>query len=233
MYKLRELYLKFKEQNPEIKIGFNKFVELRPEYCILAGASGTHTVFVSVYHQNVKLMLDGLNISELTSGEIKNYKDCINEIVCKVPTAQCYLNTCSNCPTVEPLKSRLLTLLENSNVHEITYKMWKSTDRSTLTKETTCSKTFIDQLTENLVKLKTHSFISKKQPSYFQHLRDTLRKGKFLICLDFSENYTFVVQDVIQLFHFNNNQSSLATAVVYYRSSDDSIQHKSMGIFFR
>ena len=141
-------------------------------------------------------MLDGLNISELTSGEIKNYKDCINEIVCKVPTAQSYLNSCSNCLTVEPLKSRLL----NSNVQEITYKMWKSTDQSTLTKETTCSKTFIDQLTENLVKLKTHSFISKKQSSYFQHLRDTLRKGEFFICLDFSENHVFVVQDAIQSF---------------------------------
>ena len=70
--------------------------------------------------------------------------------------------------------------------------MWKSTDRSTLTKEMTCSKTFIDQLTENLVKLKTHSFISMKQSSYFQHLRDTLRKGEFLICLDFFENYAFV-----------------------------------------
>ena len=109
--------------------------------------------------------------------------------------------------------------------------MWKSTDRSTLTKETTCSKSFIDQLTENLVKLKTHSFISKKQSSYLQHLRDTLRKGEF--CLDSSENYAFFVQDAIQSFHFNNNQSSLATGVVYYRSLDDSIQHKSMGIFFR
>ena len=124
---------------------------------------------------------------------------------------------------VEPLKSRLLTLLENSNVHEITYKMLKSTDLSTLTKGTTCNKTFIDQLTENFIKLKTYSFISKKQPSYFQHLRDTLRKDEFLICLDFSENYA-------QSFHSNNNQSSLGTAVVYYRSSDDSIQHKSMGI---
>ena len=75
LYNLRELYLKFKEQNPEIKIGFSKFAELRPEYCILAGASGTHTVCVCVYHENVKLMLDGLHISELTSGEIKNYKD--------------------------------------------------------------------------------------------------------------------------------------------------------------
>ena len=123
LYNLRELYLKFKEQNLEIKIGFSKFAELRPEYCILAGASGTHTVCVCVYHQNVKFILDGLNISEHTSGEIKNYKGCMNEIVYKVPTAQCYLNTCSNCPEVEPLKSRLLTLLENSNIYEITHKM--------------------------------------------------------------------------------------------------------------
>ena len=94
LYNLRELYLKFKEQNPEIKIGFSKFAELRPEYCILSGVSGIHTVCVRVYHQNVKLMLDGLNIVEPTSGEIKNSKDC---------------------PTLEPLTSRLLTFLENSS----------------------------------------------------------------------------------------------------------------------
>ena len=44
LYNLRELYLKFKQQYPGLKIGFSKFVECRPKYYVLAGSSGTHSV---------------------------------------------------------------------------------------------------------------------------------------------------------------------------------------------
>ena len=43
---LRELYQKFIEKHPAASIGFSKFAELQPKHCILAGASGTHSVFV-------------------------------------------------------------------------------------------------------------------------------------------------------------------------------------------
>jgi hypothetical protein len=56
---LKELYIHFKNTQPEHKIGFSKFCALRPNLCIIAGASGTHSVCVCCYHQNVKLMLEG------------------------------------------------------------------------------------------------------------------------------------------------------------------------------
>ena len=43
---LREVYREFKDKFPDRKIGFSKFAELRPKHCILAGASGTHSVCV-------------------------------------------------------------------------------------------------------------------------------------------------------------------------------------------
>ena len=43
---LREVYSEFKERFPGRKIGFSKFAELRPKHCVLAGASGPHTVCV-------------------------------------------------------------------------------------------------------------------------------------------------------------------------------------------
>lgn len=45
---LRELYCRFKEMYPDAKIGFSTFAELRPKYCVIAGSSGTHTVYVYV-----------------------------------------------------------------------------------------------------------------------------------------------------------------------------------------
>ena len=43
---LREVYCEFERQFPDHKIGFSKFAELRSKHCILAGASGTHSVCV-------------------------------------------------------------------------------------------------------------------------------------------------------------------------------------------
>ena len=58
---LKELYVPFKNTNPEMKIGFSKFCSLRPKYCFLAGASGTHSVCVCTIHQNVKLLLQPID----------------------------------------------------------------------------------------------------------------------------------------------------------------------------
>lgn len=42
---LRELYASFGTEYPNNRIGFSTFAALRPENCIFAGASGTHTVY--------------------------------------------------------------------------------------------------------------------------------------------------------------------------------------------
>lgn len=61
LFNLLELYAKFKLEFT-LKIGFTSFTLLRPEHCVLAGSSGTHSVCVCIYHQNVKLMLEGKNL---------------------------------------------------------------------------------------------------------------------------------------------------------------------------
>ena len=43
-----------------IKVGFSKFADFHPKHCVLAGASGTHSVCVCTIHQNVKLMMLGI-----------------------------------------------------------------------------------------------------------------------------------------------------------------------------
>ena len=43
---------------------------------------------------------------------------------------------------------------------------------------------------------------------------------------DFSENYSYVVQDAAQGFHWNNSQCTIHPFVAYYRSSDG-VQHQS------
>ena len=63
---LKELHAAWKTSNPEKKIGFSTFAALRPKWCVLAGASGTHSVCVCKYHQNPKLMVEACLKSDLT-----------------------------------------------------------------------------------------------------------------------------------------------------------------------
>ena len=58
---LKELYQSWKQENINCKVGFSTFAALRPQWCILAGASVTHSVCVCIHHQYPKLMVAPLN----------------------------------------------------------------------------------------------------------------------------------------------------------------------------
>lgn len=102
---LKELYVKYIDcYKKEHYVGFSTFAKLRPKYCILAGGSGTHSVCVCIIHQNCKLLLDAIDVENLTKQsemQICNYKDCLKQITCKESTSNCYLDNCKHCPSIE------------------------------------------------------------------------------------------------------------------------------------
>lgn len=59
LFDMKELHHQFQREHPEIHIGLTSFKLLRPKHCISAGSSGTHTVCVCAFHQNIKLMIKG------------------------------------------------------------------------------------------------------------------------------------------------------------------------------
>ena len=152
---LRELYQQFKEGHPTLKIGFSKFAEFRPKQCILAGSNGTHCVCVCTIHQNVKLMVQQLNISELST-----YHHCLSRIMCNPPSPSCYLGDCSTCPDVQSFKEEFIELMEKYEIDKVVFKQWVSTDRSKL--ETHClpSEEFADLFCEQLEILRPHLFLA-------------------------------------------------------------------------
>ena len=77
---LKELYVMFKEQHPNVKIGFSKFCSLRPKRCILVGASGSNSVCVCTIHQNVSLLTDAIHI---------DYHDLVKMVVCNSENREC------------------------------------------------------------------------------------------------------------------------------------------------
>lgn len=230
LYNLNDLYTHFMREKNDDTISFSKFAKLRPRNCILAGASGTYSVCVCTIHQNCKLMLDAINISQLmrhSEYSIHDYKDCINLLMCKNPSIACHFNECSECPSEQVLFDIVEELLSKSLVTAVLFSTWQTTDRATLNTQKLPVEEFLTHLTLKLKQLKPHDFIAKEQAKFMSLKKDNLVEGEVLIQLDFAENYAFVVQDAVQAFHFNNDQCTVHT-IVYYYLAEKKLKHRSM-----
>lgn len=64
-------------------------------------------------------------------------------------------------------------------------------------------------------KLQAHDLIAKMQTNFMRQKKENLEEGEFLVLADFSENFSFVVQDEIQSFHWNNSSATIHPFVCY------------------
>ena len=211
---LKEVYSSFKELHPLSKVGFSTFASLRPQWCVLAGSPGTHSVCVCMHHQNPKLMLQslikGLDITE-----------CIKAAVCDVTSEKCMMNGCSSCPGKKGVMELLSSLEELDFTEEITYRQWMTTNRCTLLTVTETVETFIESLAKKVVSLTRHHHVAEMQTKYLRQLKETIPTSECIIVGDFSETFSFVVQDAAQGYHWENTQATLHPFIVYYRNEAD------------
>ena len=235
---LREIYNHFKSSYPEIRIGFSKFAELRPKNCIIAGASGTHSICVCTMHQNVKLMIAGARLHTIsfsdTNPPLETYKDYLFKIMCNPPTKLCFMNECDCCPNIAEFKDCLLIALEEKMIEHVTYKQWITVDRCSFETLNKPSEDFVQDFCNQLVQLKKHDFVAKQQSSYFSEKKSSLLENEIVVQCDFAENYSFVLQDEAQGFHWNNSMSTVHPCVIYFKVKDENnddlkvLAHKSI-----
>jgi hypothetical protein len=215
---LKEAFALFKEKHLEHKIGFSKFAELRPKECVLAGASGTHSVCVCTIHQNLKLMFQGAKLETVCDGH--SYRNCLAEIQCNPPRIHCFLGICEQCPGIESLQTRLEQHFDENMTDRIEYKQWTATDRATLETRVQSVDEFLGVFLGSLPTVLHHDFIAKQQSEFMNQTKCTLNPGEFLVISDFAENYSFVLQDAAQSFHWNNLQATIHPFVCYYREGN-------------
>ena len=72
-----------------------------------------------------------------------------------------------------------------------------------------------------LKKLLVHDFTAKMQSTFLQQKKEGLKEGEFVVIADFSENFSFVVQDEVQSFHWNNTSATVHPFVCYYRDKGE------------
>ena len=80
---------------------------------------------------------------------------------------------------------------------------------------------FVDMFCEKLELLRPHSFIATQQASYYSECKSGLAPREILVTVDFSENYSFVLQDAAQGFHWNNSQATIHPFAAYFKNCSE------------
>ena len=218
---ISELYVSWKETNPCKNIGFSTFAAQRPKYCVLVGATGTHAVCVCKYHQNPTLMAEACLKSLV--------HDLMKFCVCSVESEKCMMGHCKECPGQDGLIEYLNNCVELSELEDVSYLQWVSTDRAKLVIITESKTDFIDNFSSQVVKLTRHSFTAKAQSSYMKELKATMKPLENIILQgDFSEKFSYIILDEIQSFHWENRQATLHPFVAYRRQVDGTLKHCSI-----
>jgi len=144
------------------------------------------------------------------------------------------LHSCEDCPGKEQLEQYLKNIFEQEMELDdsISYQQWLTNDQNavTLVKLELLVSDFIEKICETIDKLRDHHFITKVQAAYYRRAKENLDSDTALILLDFAENYSFIVQDAVQGYHWNNSQATLHTFVVYYRDSCNELANLSICI---
>ena len=170
--------------------GLSVFADKRPKHVITVGASGTHTVCVCIYHQNVKLMLSGIGL----------YDDrhlLMDKVVCSVYSRECMMSRCSNFPGTENLNHYLENLISEER-ENVSYKQWTHTDGNKLETILAERDDYIEKLVALVDKLTTHHFVARIQSAYFVQSKENIDHETCVLVSDFSENFSFVIQDSVQ-----------------------------------
>ena len=80
---------------------------------------------------------------------------------------------------------------------------------------------FVKEICNKFHKLRAHHFIAKAQSTYLSELKENLPTNNAIVLLDFEENYSYIAQDPVQAYHWNNSQDNIHPFVVYYRDEED------------
>ena len=63
--------------------------------------------------------------------------------------------------------------------------------------------------------LAKHHYITKSHSEYLKLKKAELKSDECILLIDLSENFTFIVQDAIQKYHWENTQATLHPFVAY------------------
>ncbi|KAE8737649.1 hypothetical protein FOCC_FOCC016886 [Frankliniella occidentalis] len=179
--------------------------------------------------------------------------DCSEVIalfVCDPKIRECMLNICEKCQRLHAVQALLQKrVLQNVSgdflvdpddeddidaylKEKVEYKQWKSTDRTELVSQICSRSDLMEVAAEELLKLIPHDYIAKTQGAYVRNAKQSLDCSKVLVLMDFSMNYSCLVQGEVQSYHWSKTQVTVHPVCVYYRENLNDDETKLISICF-
>jgi hypothetical protein len=144
----------------------------------------------------------------------------LSNMICNPSQTNYFFRDCSECPGPTDLENTLENVFTDNAIENITFKQWILTHKFELLNTVKSTEEFIESLLENLFLLLCHSLIGTQQAIFLKELKCNLQSGEFVVLCDFTENYSIILQDEAQGFHWNNAQASIHPFVIYFKKSD-------------
>jgi hypothetical protein len=238
VHKLKDTHSKFLKTHPEHKIGLSVFCSLRPKDIILVNSKGVHNVCVCAIHGNVELMLSALGKGREERQKLSQF------LVCDLLSFECMTGICVKCRKDEEDSRRklfddfvksILTSFQLKNNY-VRYSRWvqaKSVKEKPTKTDSSPEKPkqwescfeknrivsvslFLDEMYAAFQKLLPHHYITKIQSAEFKRQKEQIPNGTAVVLVDFSENYSFFIQEEAQSFNWDNSQATVHPIVAYF-----------------
>lgn len=200
---IRETYELFRMAHPDIKLNLTKFYSLRPKWVSI---SPCREECVCVYCANFELCAIAINNA---SASTMTTEKLINSCLCAERQEACFLGECRACPGREALTVENLQIPEDADALEMA--LW---EHGGLVKKVLPLQSFLDVVRHWVVSYISHDYTRSAQRQAIRKEKQGVLPGTVVFHFDFAENWTVILPNEIQSYHWKKTQISIFTCVV-------------------
>lgn len=216
---LHNQYLEFCKNGNNASVSFTSFWKLRPKQCVYTKDSSAMNVCVCMFHENMKFLIDGLKKTNCFDDFNTNRDLCsflTKKATCADSDDACHLRQCEQCSSKNMIDF-VADCLDKQNIEDIKYCFWVTSPRCEIINKEENVYDFFESFSAHTEKFIVHQFKVEKQIKFIRMRKESLIKGKEIMCqMDFAENYSCVIQDSIQSHYFSKPQVTIHPFVIYY-----------------
>ena len=164
-----------------------------------------------------------------------NLHDLVKMSSCNADEADCMLEKCSLCESSRLIAEMIVDQSgesengeefsasddsENKASNKVTFYRWQIIDKKIAKVKIQISfGDAIEMFKEDVVVLKEHIHVKRRQVNAYHELKDSLTDNDLMVQVDFAESYKNEQQDAIQSAYFGNQCFSIFTACCYSKVS--------------
>ncbi|CAF1252625.1 unnamed protein product [Rotaria sordida] len=193
--------------NASISVSQTAFAEIRPKH-ISVKSSMAHRVCISIYHENVNLLLNSLS-KHVNGSFCSNLYSFTSALVCDESNYDFMSSNCFTCENYFDLN------IKNNVIDrhiQIKWYQWKHINGyATKEEQQESVEQGIELLSSKVKTFLLHVHIKRQHSKFFEESQTNTSSKKIVIRVDYSENFEIKQQDEVQSAHWSSKSASIFT----------------------